>query len=455
MSAEKTLNVSKQGKYSMAGIMKFAFFSVIGVFLFLVPVPYQKSFNIPVGILIDLVKNILKDSLLFIATGLIVGNALISCYVSIFKPKKFISENFKALFVASPLYLGSRIIGGIFAIMVFFNIGPAFIISKATGGTMLDLCKTLIAIGVVVSYLMPLLTDFGVMEFTGVLIRGLVKPLFTCPGRSAVDLITSWLGAAPAAVLLTKKQYDTGYYSAREAAVIMTNFSLVSVPFCYIVASILKIEEMFVPFYLITTAVGFVLAMIMPRIAPLSRIKDEYNPETGKLVNEELPKDQKKFDFALSQAVERAKRQDFKAVINEGNKMFLSIMTSLLPIVLAWGTLALIVVEYTKVFSYIAYPMAYYLNILGIDEAFKVAPATLVGFVDMFIPALMLAASTSVKTKFIIGALSLVQIIYITEVGTIIIQSKVPLNFKHLLILFLERTVIALPLLTLAYNLIY
>lgn len=455
MSTEKAINVKKQTKYPLSGVLIFSIFSIIGVFLFLVPVPYQDSFNIPVGILIDLVKKFLKDYLLAIATGIIVINALLSTYVSVFKPKNFVNEHIKSLFVAGPVYLVSRILGGIFAIMLFFKIGPEFIISPNTGGTMIDLCKTLIAIGVVVSFLMPLLTDFGVMEFTGVLIRGLVKPLFTCPGRSAVDLITSWLGAAPAAVLLTKKQYDTGYYSAREAAVIMTNFSLVSVPFCYIVASILKIENMFVGFYLITTAVGFILAMIMPRITPLKRIKDEYNPETGKQVNEELPADQKKFDFAMSQAVERAQRQNAKAVLSEGSKMFLGIMTSLLPIVLAWGTLALIVVEYTKVFTYLAYPMGHYLNILGIENAFKVAPATLVGFVDMFIPALMLAGETAVKTKFILGALSLVQIIYITEVGTIIIQSKVPLDFKRLLFIFIERTLIALPLLTLAYNLIY
>lgn len=455
MSAEKNIKTGSVTKYSMTGLFIFAFFSIIGVFLFLIPVPYQQSFNIPVGILIDYLKALLKDYLLIIATGIIVINALVSLYVSIFKPKKFISEGFKALFVASPLYLVSRVIGGVFAVMLYFKIGPEFIVSPNTGGTMIDLCKTLIAIGVVVSFLMPLLTDFGVMEFTGVLIRGLVKPLFTCPGRSAVDLITSWLGAAPAAVLLTKKQYDTGYYSAREAAVIMTNFSLVSVPFCYIVASILKIENMFVGFYLITTAVGFIIAMVMPRIAPLKSIKDEYNPETGKMVNEELPADQKKFDFALSQAVERAEKQNLKAVLGEGSKMFLSIMTSLLPIVLAWGTVALIVVEYTKFFTYLAYPMGHLLNLLGIENAFKVAPATLVGFVDMFIPSLMLAGEAAVKTKFILGALSLVQIIYITEVGTIIIQSKVPLNFKRLLVIFLERTIIALPLLTLAYNLIY
>ena len=74
----------------------------------------------------------------------------------------------------------------------------------------------------------------------------------------------------------------------------------------------------------------------------------------------------------------------------------------------------------------------------------------------MFIPALLLAGSDiAVKTTFIIGALSLVQIIYLTEVGTVVIKSEVPLGFWKLLILFLERTLIAIPILVLLANLIY
>ena len=95
-----------------------------------------------------------------------------------------------------------------------------------------------------------------------------------------------------------------------------------------------------------------------------------------------------------------------------------------------------------------------YLDLLGVPEAFAAAPATLVGFTDMFIPALLITGLTSVKTKFIIGVLSLVQIIYMTEVGTIIIKSEIPLNFWKLLILFLERTIIALPLIVLFANII-
>ena len=124
----------------------------------------------------------------------------------------------------------------------------------------------------------------------------------------------------------------------------------------------------------------------------------------------------------------------------------------LIPIVIAWGTVALIVATYTPVFDIISYPMGMYLNLLGVEEAFAVAPATLVGFTDMFIPALLMGGIVSVKTKFIVAALSLVQIIYLTEVGAIAIKSEVPLNFFNLFIIFLQRTIIAIPLLVLCAN---
>lgn len=124
----------------------------------------------------------------------------------------------------------------------------------------------------------------------------------------------------------------------------------------------------------------------------------------------------------------------------------------LIPIVVSWGTIALIIATYTPFFKWISYPMALYLKVLGVPEAFAAAPATLVGFTDMFIPALLAVGLTSVKTKFVIGVLSLVQIIYLTEVGTIIIKSEIPLNFWKLLVIFLERTIIAIPLIVLFAN---
>lgn len=132
----------------------------------------------------------------------------------------------------------------------------------------------------------------------------------------------------------------------------------------------------------------------------------------------------------------------------------MGMLFDLIPIVVAWGTAALILATYTPLFDWVSYPMGMYLKVLGVEEAFAVAPATLVGFTDMFIPALLITGIESVKTKFVIGVLSLVQIIYLTEVGTIVIKSEIPLNLWKLFLIFLERTLIAIPLIVLFVNLV-
>ena len=64
-------------------------------------------------------------------------------------------------------------------------------------------------------------------------------------------------------------------------------------------------------------------------------------------------------------------------------------------------------------------------------------------FTDMFIPALLAVGLTSVKTKFVIGVLSLVQIIYLTEAGTIIIKSEITLNNRRMVTFMCSRKVMA------------
>ncbi|NLL70482.1 MAG: hypothetical protein GX238_05050 [Epulopiscium sp.] len=318
----------------------------------------------------------------------------------------------------------------------------------------MGLATTLVVIAFSLSYILPFLTDCGIMEFVGILTKPVVRFLFTLPGRASIDLIASWLGASNAAVILTKGQYDAGFYSAREAAVIMTNFSIVSIPFCLIIANILGIGNLFPAFYLVICIVGFVLALIMPRIAPLRKIPDEFNPKTGKQVEENVPEGYSIFGWAVEQSCNRANKFTINDLIRGGNSVLFSMLFSLIPVVITWGTLSLIIVEYTPVFQWLSYPLGYYLKVLGVEYAFEVAPATLVGFVDMFIPAILVTGIASVKTKFIIGVLSLIQIIYVTEVGVIIIQSDVPLKLKDLLIIFLERTIISLPIIVLLANLL-
>src|SRR5699024_8340635 len=104
-----------------------------------------------------------------------------------------------------------------------------------------------------------------------------------------IDSLASWIGDGTIGVLLTSKQYEDGYYTKREAAVIGTTFSVVSITFTLVVIEKVDLGNMFVPFYMTVLIAGFVAALIMPRIPPLSRKKDSYINEAPGTVDETLP----------------------------------------------------------------------------------------------------------------------------------------------------------------------
>lgn len=445
----------KEKSVNAKNLAKFIICSLIGIGMFLVPVPQGDSFTT----LLDFVKNFLADilgnALPYILLIIILVSAVMSLYDYFFKPN-WIRQNhyLKKAFTTTPLYLISKVLGAAVTVMVVLGFGPEFITSIDTGATMIDLCETLLCIVLGFSFFLPFLTDCGIMEFLGIIMKPIVRPLFRVPGRASVDLIASWFGASNAAVILTREQYMKGFYTKREAGYIMTNFSLVSIPFCLMVANTIGISNTFPAFYFTICVVGILLAVIIARIPPIRTLPNTYQEQTGKMLDEEVPQEKGTLSYALEMSCKRAEKFNAKSVISGGVEVVVGMFFDLIPIVIAWGTIALIIATYTPVFDWISYPMGLYLQLLGVEEAFAVAPATLVGFTDMFIPALLITGVASVKTKFIIGVLSLVQIIYLTEVGAIIIKSEIPLNFWKLLIIFLERTIIAIPLIVLMANIL-
>lgn len=436
-------------------LLKFIFGSAFGILMFLVPIPQGESFTTLLDFLKSWIKGLFGGSLSYIIMVILIVSAVMSLYDYFAKPDWIRKNHYLTrAFTTTPLYLVSKVIGAVFVVMVVFKIGPEVIISADTGATMVDLCGTLFSIVLAFSFIMPFLTDCGIMEFLGVIAKPVVRPLFHVPGRASVDLIASWFGASNAAVILTREQYMRGFYTKREAGYIMTNFSLVSIPFCLMVADTMGIANIFPPFYLCICVVGIILAVIIARIPPIRMVPDTYREAVGKQIDEEIPQEKGMFAHAIEMSCRRAERFTLRNVGEGGLEVMVGMFFDLIPIVVSWGTIALMIATYTPFFKWVSYPMGMYLNVLGVPEAFAAAPATLVGFTDMFIPALLAVTLTSVKTKFVIGVLSLVQIIYLTEVGTIIIKSEIPLNFWKLLVIFLERTIIAIPLIVLFANLL-
>ena len=122
---------------------------------------------------------------------IIVISAIGSIYTKIFKPKFIINNNFlNNLFNITPIWFISRIVGAVLAILTYFQIGTEIIYSGDTGGTLLfDLLPTLFSVFLFAGLLLPLILDFGLLEFFGTLLSKVMRPLFKLPGRSSVDCI--------------------------------------------------------------------------------------------------------------------------------------------------------------------------------------------------------------------------------------------------------------------------
>jgi len=78
----------------------------------------------------------------------------------------------------------------------------------------------------------------------------------------------------------------------------------------------------------------------------------------------------------------------------------------------------------------------------------------LIGIIDMFLPAVLAKGIESELTRFVVITISITQLIYMTEVGVLILKTAIPLSFINLLQVFLLRTAISLPIAIAAGHLI-
>lgn len=425
--------------------------------MFLFPIIRDGSVNIPLGYLINFFKNIFKPfgmSIIYMVVLLSSSITLVHKAVKL----KFISKSrfWSGIFEVGIIGLIIRVLSIIFSIILILKPEGtifAMVTNGNTGFLAMDLMFTIFVTFFITCYTIPLISDYGIMDFTGTIFRGLTYPLFKLPGRSTVDLVTSWIGGNSTGILITIRQYVSGHYNAKEAAVIATMFSAVSLPFCLVIANTLKVGDKFMIFYGILVLVGILSTIIMVRIPPLSTFDESTYNDIEYQTDEIAPKGINKYSWAFRKSVLQARKGGgVKEVVIYGTRTYVDLFLSLAPTIMTIAIVALMLSEYTQIFTWVSYPMGYYLNILGVPEAFSAAPATIIGFADMFLPAIVGSSIIAAKTRFIIGILSLVQIVYLSEMGAVLIGSKIPLNIKHLFILFIEKTLIALPLIVLFTN---
>ncbi|MEC4273512.1 YjiH family protein [Adlercreutzia sp. R25] len=434
-------------KTKIYAILKCVAPSLLGIVLFLVPIPSQNG-QMVAGIVVEWLKAMLGETLVPALVTVVVASALLTVVHRV-APLGFIArrERLDAIFSVSIFWLAVRVAGAVLMVLILMRCGPEVLWAEDTGGNMLytvvPTCSMWYVVG---ALLLPLLTDYGLTDLFGAYLSRWVKPLFKIPGHSAVSCLSSWLGSSVCGVYLTISQYEKGAYTGREAVIILSCFSLLSISFCSMVASLLGLGAHFDAFYGTIVIAGLLCALAIPRLWPVCRIADDFydSAETG--CSEDAASFANRPARAWDRALERASRAP--GVIETaklGGLSAFNMIVSTLPSIVLFGTLALVLATRTEVFTYLGAPLGAYLSLFGVPGAMEVGSAVLVGFADQFASVVLASAMSSIEARFLIGCLSILQILYMTDIGALILTSKVPFSFWQIFVVYLERVLICTP----------
>jgi len=431
-------------------ILRFAVPSLIGVALFLIPLNIDGQLTVLVAYLISSINAEIKDYMLPVAIFITVVPAIFSVVFSQIPALKNSPNKFIKLFNPGIFWILVRVLGAISILLIYFKVGPEWIWHKNTGGIMLfDIAPVILTIYFLSALLLPFLTNYGLMEFIGSLLNRVFSRLFGLPGGAAVDALASWLSASSVGIILTTQQYRLGHYSQREAAIVTTNFSVVAIAFAYIVLTFIKLEHLFIPWYLSVMVAGFVCALILPKIPPLKNIPHTYHED------KKAPRQQNRLStehvckFAIRRGLERAdKAPTILMQLKDGVLTALDIAITVYPSLMIVGVGGLAIIEYTNIVSTIAMPLIPLLELLQLPEAPAAATAIVAGLIDMLMPAILGASIESELTRFVVAGIAINGIIFFSEVAIILIRSNIGLNIFNLIVIWLLRVLIALPILT-------
>ena len=336
----------------------------------------------------------------------------------------------------------ARVAGLVLGLVFFSGAGPGWLMAKPVGGLMWGILAASVAIIIPVgAMVLEGMVSYGMIELVGGPMRPLMRPLFRLPGRAALDDLLSWIGSYSVGLYMTRTLVEQGRYTRREAFLIVTGFSTVSVGFVGVVCSTLDLLHLFPLVFGSYFLLVYVLAALQARTWPASGISDEvlegvvHHPEDPERSSVELAMARATSAPGVGQVAARGLR--------EGTLLAASILGTILSV----GTAATLLAEYTPVFDWLGAPVVPVLSALGLPDAEMLGPAVIAGITEMYIPAL-LVREASVEGRFFIAVLSISQLVFFSSVGPMMLEMfrDLPVRLGHLLALFLLRTALLIPM---------
>lgn len=430
---------------SQGSLAKFVIFSLIGIIIFFIPISSDGSALIV--LVINQIKTLLgvnAQYLAFLVTAPLFVTFILS---KVTNNQKLIDFHAKDGYLYGVLYF----LAFVFSLMVFFQVGPEIIIEENVGILALHIASNVLLTTFIAGWLAIFLMKSGIVDFIGVLLEPLMRPLFKLPGEAAVNAVTAFVSAPAVGVYFTNKLFKDRVYTEKEVIAVMTNFSVCSIGFFAVLVSIAGITNLYSQVILASIIVTFIMGIIVIRIPIISMKKNLYidgteqTKETLKASKDSLGAT-KRFNKALAMGIERSSEITGKAMLQNliGAAKFTQ---KIVAFVISVSTISLVLAEHTELFNILGKPMELYLNLLQIPDAAAIAPSTVIGITELTLPVLIIQGlNISQASIFFVTVLSTVQVIFFTGSATAMLELDVPLKPYELVIMFLIRTIIAIPI---------
>lgn len=415
-----------------AGTWRFFAYSAIGIVMFFVPVTIAGVSTIPLDHIVTAIRTFAGPVVPFVVLALILLGAV----------RPFVTGTWKSS-VTKGIFAVLGVVGLVVAVLILVS-PPAWLAAEDIGPFLWD--KLVIPVGLIVpvgAIFLALLVGYGLMEFIGVLVQPIMRPVFRTPGRSAIDAVASFVGSYSLGLLITNRVYKEGKYTAREAAIIATGFSTVSATFMIVVAKTLDLMDHWLLYFFFTLVVTFVVTAITVHLPPLRSIPDAYYPGATPQPEEKVTKH--RFRVAWREA---------KATLAEtpslGRNLWLNfrdgllMAASILPSILSVGLIGLLLAKYTPIFDWLGWIFVPFTWVTQLSDPVLAGKASALGLVEMFLPATQVAGSDDLVLRFTIAVVSVAAIIFFSAMVPSILATEIPISVGALVIIWFERVVLTI-----------
>jgi nucleoside recognition membrane protein YjiH len=413
-----------------SGLAKLVCYSLIGIFAFFVPVTIGGRSTIPLDHAATALSNYARPAAIVFVCLLILYGAATPFYEG-----KWRTDATQAIFSLL------RVLGVVLTAMYLTDIGPAAFFAPDMLPFLFD--KLVITVGLIVpigALALGFLVGYGLLEFTGVLVQPLMRPVWRTPSWSAIDAVASFVGSYSIALLITDRVFREGKYTVREAATIATGFSTVSATFMVVVAKTLGLLGSWNFYFWTTLLVTFAVSAITARLWPLSGMEHPADRDPP------LPAGRSRLKAALEAGLEQASAaKRLPETLRQNFMDGLRMASMILPSIMAVGLLGLLAAKYTPLFDVLGLLLYPFTWIAWLSDPMLAAKSLASGFAEMYLPAILLK-DADLGLRFIAAVVSVSQVLFLSASIPCVLATSIPLRFRDLLVIWYIRTALSILL---------